>query len=183
MYSTTSSGPLCCSTSCSTRSNSGRGRMEKVRGVTETLVAIQWHISLHSGLLRDGASGSVRVITYVGWVSVVLPELVSSCKVMDGSFWRCLGLIVLPSEASSFFQDTDRVRLGRKSSITVGLSETGASLPLHGLITCGYDLGLSESALGQHRNVNATLTTHAACTACTSGEPFARRGFCSVGKA
>jgi hypothetical protein len=44
---------------------------------------------------------------------------VSSCRVMDGGSCRCLGLMVLPSEAPSFFQDTERVRLGRKSSMTV----------------------------------------------------------------
>lgn len=45
-------------------------------------------------------------------------ELVSSCKVTFGAFWRYLGLRELPSLALEWDQWIERVRLGRKSSIT-----------------------------------------------------------------
>jgi hypothetical protein len=59
--------------------------------------------------------------------------------------------MVLPSEASFFFQDTERVRLGRKSSITDSMLDVGIRLAQYGdeLCTCGDDLGLPETVLDQ----------------------------------
>lgn len=81
-------------------------------------MAIQWHISLHLGFLRDGASGSVRVMVYVmprfvGWRAFVM-----SASLMVGRDCRCFGLMVLPSFADFLDQEIEIVRLGRKSSMT-----------------------------------------------------------------
>ena len=84
------------------------------------LAAIQWHISDHLGLSREGASGSVSVTMYVIFVVAQPSGLVSSCRVIDGWSWRCFGLTVFPSEAFFFDHETERVREGRKSSTTVG---------------------------------------------------------------
>lgn len=95
--------------------------------VSCTSVAIQWHIWLHLGLSREGASGSVRAI--VSW----MPEFsrliwflfvpgedeedeeekgTVSRKCTTGSFLAFLGLMVLPRSAAAFFQVAFRVRRG-----------------------------------------------------------------------
>jgi hypothetical protein len=92
-------------------------------GVKCTSVAIQWHIWLHLGLSREGASGSVRAI--VSWMpELSRPTLPSededeneekgtvSRKCTTGSFFAFLGLMVLPRSAEAFFQVAFRVRRG-----------------------------------------------------------------------
>lgn len=71
-------------------------------------------------------------------------ELVSSCRVILGAFWRCLGLRVLPSLALECDHETERVRLGRKSSITAGVSGNLRGDAIFS--TCWDDLSLFQSA-------------------------------------
>ena len=87
-------------------------------------MAIQWHIWLHLGLSRDGASGSVRAT--VSWMpefsrsrwSLLAMEKEGeekgtvSRKCTTGSFLAFLGLMVLPRSAVAFFQVALRVRRG-----------------------------------------------------------------------
>lgn len=60
-----------------------------------------------------------------------------SWRAIVGSFWRCLGLIVLPNLACSFGQVTDSVRLGRKSSITGDALDKGYVLNAKHVVPVG----------------------------------------------
>ncbi len=87
--------------SLSSSSSEEREEVEESGWVSLTSVAIQWHISLHSGLSRDGASGSVRA--RVSWGCFLpLPEfqrVESGSRLISwtsGCFLVFEGLIVLP---------------------------------------------------------------------------------------
>ena len=96
-----------------------------------TSVAIQWQISLHSGLSLLGASGSVRA--RVSWAVfdfvVVQSSGTASMNSMSGCFCTREGLMVLPTSAVAFSQKMDTVRSGLKVSMTVGM--ISAFLSLH----------------------------------------------------
>lgn len=84
-------------------------------------VAIQWHISDHFGSSREGASGSVRVTVYVTLATELQApvDVFGRVRVMVGSSWSFLGLIVFPS--SAFLLDGHSAptrRDGRNSSMT-----------------------------------------------------------------
>lgn len=84
-------------------------------------VAIQWHISDHFGSSRDGASGSVRVTVYVMFATELQASSVDlgRVRVMDGSSWSFLGLIVFPRSADLLEgHSTPTRREGKKSSMT-----------------------------------------------------------------
>jgi hypothetical protein len=95
---------------------------------TGTFVAIQWHISDHSGLSRDGASGSVKAMVYVSPEDREELELEVAWSLMVGASLSSSGSIVLPSLAISFGQETVSVRLGMKSLITIGMISAFISL-------------------------------------------------------
>lgn len=83
---------------------------------------IQWQNSAHSGLSRDGASGSVIARTYVMFDLQGLmteAEVGSSLRWIEGAFCSLFGLTVLPRLAvSSDSHVMLTVRDGRKSSMT-----------------------------------------------------------------
>ena len=84
----------------------------------EMPVSIQWHISDHSGLSRDGASGSVRVIVYVTLEIRVESEAV--LKVTLGVSCNFFGFSVFPRSADSpADHSTSSRKEGRNSSTTM----------------------------------------------------------------
>jgi len=90
----------------------------------DTPVAIQWHISLHSGLSREGASGSVRAIVYSREDDVRMDvlDVGSSCNSIFGVSCSSSGFMVLPNSALLLDgQEIFRISDGRKSLITVGI--------------------------------------------------------------
>jgi hypothetical protein len=97
---------------------------------TFTPVAIQWHISLHSGLSRDGASGSVMAMVYFkedDFLNVL--DVGSSCSSIVGVSCRSSGFMVFPNSAVLLDgQDIFKVNVGRKSFITVGMISAFFSL-------------------------------------------------------
>ena len=72
--------------------------------------------------------------------------------------------MVFPSSASSFFQDTVRVRLGRKSSMTVNALEIRACLKIHGYVPVGMISASRSLCFVSTCDLKAALDTHAACT-------------------
>ena len=93
--------------------------------VSLTSVAIQWHISLHSGLSLLGASGSERAMVSC-WELIAFGS--SSRNLTVGCSCVRSGLIVLPYLAEAFFQETETVRSGINSSMTVGMTSAFLSL-------------------------------------------------------
>ena len=124
LYGITSSNRfVCCEESSSSVLSSGLAK--------DTSVAIQWQISLHSGLSRDGASGSDIAIVSCGVFSLVVQRLgTASMNLSLGCFCVLEGLIVLPYSASASDQDTETVSRGLKESITVGMISAFFSLGL-----------------------------------------------------
>lgn len=92
-------------------------------------VAIQWHISLHSGLSLLGASGSVRARVSCGLLLLDDEKPGTwSMSWTSGASWSLEGLMVLPTSAVAFSQKMDSVSLGSNTSMTVGMISAILSL-------------------------------------------------------